>query len=114
MNNENLPAQEIAGKPSRLPAGSTFELSPGVHVAHPHAEVNLPGAGDTRLGDTDAVTESLKVEGEGDDRTLVVEQKPLSDDVKPKVMTIAAGAHEVKPDPGAAAGLGGATPAELT
>ena len=39
---------------SRLPAGSTLEVSPGVHVPHPHAEVNLPGAGDNRIGDTDA------------------------------------------------------------
>ena len=30
---------------SRLPAGSTLEIAPGLHVPHPHAGVNLPGEG---------------------------------------------------------------------
>ena len=57
---------------SRLPAGSTLEVAPGLHVPHPHAEVNLPGKGDPRLGDTDAVTETL----DGSRRALAEEVKP--------------------------------------
>lgn len=62
---------------SRLPAGSTLEVN-GVHVPHPHAEVNLPGAPDPRVGDTAAVTETLRGE-----------QTALADEVKPKKPTTA-------------------------
>ena len=74
-----------AGEPSRLPAGSTLLVN-GIHVAHPHAEVNLPGQPDPRLGDTKAVTEYAKTEHDGE-ATLV--QDPLHDSVKPKVVTTA-------------------------
>ncbi len=70
---------------SRLPAGSTLEVN-GIHVPHPHAEVNLAGAGDPRLGDTDAVTE-----------TLDGEVKPLADEVKPRRMTTDKDAPKVDP-----------------
>ena len=79
-------------KPSRLPAGSTLEVAPGVHVPHPHAEVNLPGAGDPRSGDTKAVTEYTKTTVTKNEKnenvaSFSVEQKPLSDEVKSKILT---------------------------
>lgn len=100
MDSNSVPHPVVkAGKPSRLPAGSTLEISPGIHVPHPHAEVNLPGAGDPRLGDTNAVTEFVRVEqtsvdkSDEDNKKIVpiasVEQKPLPDEVKPKVVTMA-------------------------
>ena len=72
---------------SRLPAGSTL-LVGGVHVAHPHAEVNLPGAGDGRTGETAAVTEEVKAgRDEEGNVTHTVEQRPLDEEVKPKTLT---------------------------
>ena len=75
-------------KTSRLPAGSTLLVN-GIHVPHPEAEPNLPGAGDTRLGDTKAVTESVKITGEGKDTVAKLVSEPLHDSVKPKVVTVA-------------------------
>jgi hypothetical protein len=79
------PAETDSVQPSRLPAGSTLLVN-GIHVAHPHAEVNLPGAGDPRLGDTKAVTEEVKHDADGN---ASVEQRPLDESVKPKVVTVA-------------------------
>jgi hypothetical protein len=67
---------------SRLPAGSTLVVG-GVHVPHPHAAPNGPGQGDPRAGDTDAVTEEITVDPESGD--LVVNQRPLDNEVKPLV-----------------------------
>ena len=46
-------------KTSRLPAGSTLTLPNGITIPHPHAEANLPGAGDSRSAGTSALDESL-------------------------------------------------------
>lgn len=69
-------------KKSRLPAGSTLEIAPGVHVPHPEAEPNRPGGGDPRLGETDAVTETVVTT----DGVLTVDQKPLADQVRVAVI----------------------------
>jgi hypothetical protein len=61
---------------SRLPAGSTLLVN-GLQVPHPHAEVNLAGKPDPRLGDTDAVTEFVGDSG--------LETRPLDESVKVKV-----------------------------
>ncbi len=75
---------------SRLPAGSTLEIAPGVHVPHPHAEVNLPGAGDPRLGDTKAVTEFVPASEVAPGEIFGGHSsKPLADEVRPKVLTVA-------------------------
>ena len=84
-NSFNTPVE--AGEPSRLPAGSTLLVN-GIHVPHPHAEVNLPGAGDPRLGDTKAVTETVKIEGEGDNVTATLVSDPLHDEVKPRDLAV--------------------------
>ena len=73
-------ADPLANPPaggSRLPAGSTLEVVPGLHVPHPHAEVNLPGKGDPRLGNTLAVSE-----------TLAGKQTPLAEEVKPRTLVV--------------------------
>ena len=98
----------VAPRSSRLPAGSTFEVSPGVHVPHPHAEVNKPGMPDPRLGNTKAVTESIKLRTEERDRSenenkvpvtvAELQSRPLADEVKPKVVT-AAPLPAVEPNP---------------
>ncbi len=75
-----------AGKASRLPAGSTLEVN-GVHVPHPHAEVNLPGVPDPRLGDTKAVTEREVIDPATG--SVAVKQVPLAVEVKPKLATVA-------------------------
>ena len=83
MENTN----DVQPKTSRLPAGSTLVVG-GVHVPHPHAEVNLPGMGDPRAGDTDAVTEEAKFEeDEAGEVTLTVEQRPLDAEVRPQTLT---------------------------
>jgi len=89
---------DVTGKPSRLPAGSTLLVN-GIHVPHPHAEVNLPGAGDNRLGDSDAVTEFIKhdVNEDGSVSADLI-QEPLHDEVKPKSLTVASDAKLVKED----------------
>lgn len=90
QNNEQKPVFHPAPtnvteiKESRLPAGSTMVVN-GVHVPHPHAEVNLPGVPDPRIGDTDAVTERIVHNHE--DGTVTVTSEPLADEVKPKVVT---------------------------
>lgn len=74
-------------KTSRLPAGSTLLVN-GIHVPHPHAEVNLAGAGDPRAGDTEAVTETI-VDGE-------LKQEPLHDEVKVAALKPIASASKVE------------------
>ncbi len=88
------------GEPSRLPAGSTLEITPGLHVAHPHAEVNLPGFGDPRVGNTAAVTETVTTgivkDKDGKDVAVgKVIQKPLADEVRPKTLSAHPDATEV-------------------
>ncbi len=79
------------GVASRLPAGSTLEVQPGLHVPHPHAEVNLPGKPDPRVGVTAAVTESLVPDSVADDTV----SKPLGkltglhDSVRPSTLKVA-------------------------
>ncbi len=70
---------------SRLPAGSTLEIAPGVHVAHPHAEVNLPGKPTGRFIGSNAVTESLGSKSEVDNGEIksLGEQTPLHCEVVP-------------------------------
>ena len=61
MDTSQNPTPETSPfKTSRLPAGSIMTLPNGVTIPHPHAEANAPGAGDTRLEGTDAVTESFE------------------------------------------------------
>jgi hypothetical protein len=105
----NQPVVESV-KSSRLPAGSTLEIAPGVHVPHPHAEVNLPGIGDPRLGDTKAVTEFAKVDkADPSDVVFSYEQKPLADEVKPKVVTVNPDAKTSEADASAIAATSTAT-----
>ena len=73
---------------SRLPAGSTLELQPGLNVPHPHAEVNLPGRPDNRFAGTEAVTETLVTET----KTSVSihplgEVRPLAEEAIPSTLT---------------------------
>ena len=111
---------DVTGKASRLPAGSTLEIAPGVHVPHPHAEVNLPGAGDPRLAGTKAVTEFTKFEmvdkkedePEGQILIASVGQKPLADEARPRALTVREGAEKL-PEVTAAA-TATAIPAEQT
>lgn len=80
-----------ATKASRLPAGSTLKVG-DVHVPHPHADANLPGAGDPRLGDTKAVTEEFVLDHENGQGNL--QSRPLDEIVRPKVVSVAdAGKH---------------------
>ena len=110
-----------AGKPSRLPAGSTLEVFPGLHVPHPHAEVNLAGAGDPRLGDTKAVTEFTQfevksVDDDGKPKEVVVaslQQKALPDEVKPKTLTVNPDAKRVAAPESPAAATGAAAAADV-
>lgn len=83
-NSINQPPQP-EGQPneSRLPAGSTLKVG-DIQVPHPHAEPNLPGVADPRLGETQAVTEEVVHDGE----TSRVDSRPLDESVKPKVLTV--------------------------
>ena len=119
MDSNTTPTPTVAaGKPSRLPAGSTLEIAPGLHVPHPHAEVNLPGMGDPRLGETQAVTEYTKVDFSKNDKgedvlTRSVAQKPLADEVKPRVPTVNPASKEIGDAPQENGAAIAASPAPL-
>lgn len=92
----------VNAQPSRLPAGSTLQLPNGVNVPHPHAEINLAGAGDPRAAESPAaVTEYIKssvVPGHNPDGTLTPaysEAQPLSENVLPRRLTVDGNAQEL-------------------
>jgi hypothetical protein len=72
-------------KESRLPAGSTLEVAPGVHVPHPQAAPNERLAPDPRQGDTKAVSVSLdgKESPLADQFKTTQPRKPLTVESKP-------------------------------
>ena len=124
MDSSSIKPVVEAGQPSRLPAGSTLQLANGIQVAHPHAEVNLAGLGDPRLGDSKAVTESVKYEvvrqdkpaddGKVDVVTVTVESNPLSDDVRPKVLSAVPETKVVRDATPASQGPDVAAPAKVS
>lgn len=96
MDTKTFPEKPIdSDKSSRLPAGSVLKVG-DIYVPHPHAEANLPGAGDPRIGDTAAVTEEVIHDAEKNEAH--VDSRPLDDIVKPKVVSVAEAGKQGKPE----------------